>query len=133
MAQVLHDGTIRHEDNCLSDLGHTTPASVASRLTDEQIESIAESLEHDAENLYGDNTRSFMDDENNAAAVLRDYVRMRKLAVKLIEELKEAKQLRCGECWFTVNMGKCPHSLDNECVARRWHNLLEAAEKGEVK
>lgn len=117
MAQVLHDGTIRHEDNCLSDLGNTTPASVASRLTDEQIESIAESLEHDAENLYGDNTRLFMDDENNAAAVLRDYVRMRKLKNAIYERIKEYRDKH----------------QDEVIVFRDIKSLLAEAEKGAME
>ena len=43
----------------------TTPASVSSRLTDEEILNLADICE-----VY----------EDNAAAVLRDYVRLRKLA-----------------------------------------------------
>lgn len=103
----------------------TTPASVASRLTDEEIESIAESLEHDAENLYGDNTRSFMDDENNAAAVLRDYVRMRSLNGELRQCLKETSEIVCDNC-ETEDCETCTRNM-------RWSKLLAEAEKGEAK
>lgn len=59
-----------------------TPASVAARLTDEEILNLADICE-----VY----------EDNAAAVLRDYVRMRKLAnavKKIVEVINE------GNCRF---------------------------------
>lgn len=44
---------------------------------------------------------------------------------ELREYLKDAASLRCGECWFTAHEGKCPHSLDKDCVAITWRKASE--------
>lgn len=56
----------------------TTPASVASQLTDEEILKLAEQYELTASQTVA--TDSIRNHYTNSAAVLRDYVRLRKLA-----------------------------------------------------
>lgn len=85
MAQVLNDGTIRHESNCLADLG-CTQASVASRLTDEEILNLVElHTRIDSGSL----PQFVVDRCKESAAVLRDYVWLRKLENALYERIKE--------------------------------------------
>ena len=77
----------------------TTIASVASRLTDEEIEFCALALEHDRDTAGS--AEPFKNEETRASAVLRDYVRMRKDYAQAIEiarhNYKELKRLLAEE------------------------------------
>lgn len=109
----------------------TTPASVASRLTDEEILNLAE-----LQNELG-NSSSF--------SVLRDYVRLRREVAELRECLRQAVNSRCEHC-FAFNRtcdGKqkktknCPtlairdgkvKRLNDECKVLRWRKALDGGE-----
>ena len=106
---------------------NTTPASVASRLTDEEIlknASRVDELSYDGEIgsfggfSCGDNSPNTED----VAAVLRDYVRLRRL-----ENAIKAKVSDCRSCDTYNYTEYCREAIED--IER----LLAEAEKGEAK
>lgn len=93
----------------------TTPASVAARLTDEEILRLAEMC------FYED---SSVEEDQQTAAVLRDYVRMRSE----IAELRECLRLSSNSMEMVVQwLGKYPtwqEGLKNDVARNR--KVLEA-------
>lgn len=100
----------------------TTPAFVASRLTDEEIERLARITEEDGV-LY-------TEDEGDISAVLRDYVRMRRMNAELRKCVKDAVLQNCALC-ESKNTVAC--DTDGFCSERRWKKILADSEKGAAK
>lgn len=95
----------------------TTPALVASRLTDEEIKRIANYCEERAYD-FGFDTLAHCD-EKRKAAVLRDYVRLRNLANAVKEKVNYA--FYHGDTYTTQD------------AITELHHLLAEVEKGEKK
>lgn len=110
----------------------TTPASVASRLTDEKILKLAKDCDSlvSIDNLTGE-ADYFGHLEELKAALLRDYVRMRKLNGELRKSLQQA----IYGCYGCLNAGECGSPLPFKGCKRKveWRNLLAEAEKEETK
>lgn len=86
----------------------TTPASVASRLTDEELEAYAIQLE---------SSRICTPEKMEIAAVMRDYVRLRRENCELRKCLKETKEIVCDDC-ETENCETCTRNME-------WRNLQQ--------
>ena len=97
----------------------TTPASVASRLTDEEIETNARGVLNMA---WFSNYEEAGCSPEKIAAVLRDYVRLRRL-----ENAVKAKVAECSSCDTYNYTEYCREAIED--IER----LLAEAEKGEAK
>ena len=109
----------------------TTPTSVASQLTDEEIEHLIDVCDKDADRHEREanvarrydrcdsmrELNEYAKDERLTAAVLRDYVRLRKLENALFERIKEYRD----------------EHQDEVIVFRDIKILLADAEKEKVK
>lgn len=93
---------------------NTTHASVASRLTNEEIEHLAQAAEQEIQ---------FWEAADAAAAVLRDYVRLRNNCKKAI----------ATACELRTYITDPYHFKDGEECFDEIHRLLAEAEKGETK
>lgn len=91
-----------------------------------------------ADRILAAHKRELSAEQKRCGKILRDQIAeveraAEKVAAKdaelaeLREYLKDAASLRCGECWFTAHEGKCPHSLDKDCVAITWRKASEGA------
>lgn len=100
----------------------TTPASVASRLTDEEILKLAKDCDGLVSTDYATGEPDYFGDlEVKKAAVLRDYVRLRKLV--------DAIGRTVIDCCNLENDDKWKHDAAIYDIKR----LLAEAEKGEPK
>lgn len=100
----------------------TTPSFVASRLTDEEVLKLAKDCDGLVSTDYATGEPDYFGNlEVKKAAVLRDYVRMRKLNGKLRECLNQAY----GDKMNTYRM------TGNE--VQNWEIVLAEAEKGEAR
>lgn len=95
----------------------TTPASVAARLTDEEILRLAEMC------FYEDHS---VEEDQQTAAVLLDFVRIRSENADLRECLREAVEWSCGNpdeaCEDCV-----AHGGDTPCKCEKWRKALKGA------